>query len=65
MKTAIKKLKTNVMNQIKFNNGMSIFKFKNKFIILNHFGILHPQSFDTQSDAIKFMLSVYNVKFTN
>lgn len=53
------------MNQIKFNNGMSIFEFKNKFIILNHFGILHPQSFDTQSDAIKFMLNVYNVKLIN
>lgn len=53
------------MNEIKFNNGMSIFEFKNKFIILNHFGILHPKSFDTQSDAIKFMLSEYKVKQIN
>ena len=44
---------------------MSIFEFKNKFIILNHFGILHPQSFDTQKDAINFMVNVYNVKQIN
>ena len=50
------------MEGIKFNNGFIVLPFKNKFVILNRFGILHPANFDAQSDAVAFIKEVYNTK---